>query len=139
MKLKGKIAVWFYLVIIFIVWMEVYTLVTTYDENIISSLLNLVVSILIDVLFLSIVMNNYVEFKDEYLLITFGFIKRTIPYEDIISVTETNNPLSSLAASLDRIEIKCKTHHTVMVSICDKDKFFKEIKNKNTDIVVVNK
>lgn len=70
------------------------------------------------------------------MLIVFGFIKKKIPYDDILTLCATNNPLSSLAASLDRIEIKCKNKSIVLISLVDKEIFFSEIRKKNFKIVI---
>lgn len=75
-----------------------------------------------------IVFHNFVELQDKTLLIVFGLIKKSIPYHDITALSATNNPLSSLAASLDRIEIQCKNQSDIMISIVDKERFFHEIK-----------
>lgn len=140
MKFKGKVAAWFYLLIFFILVMQYPILFSIYKDGItVDSMISLVIIVLLIAIFISIIFINYVELNDEYMLIVFSFIKKKIYYEDIISLTETNNPLSSLAASLDRIEIKCKKETNVMISILDKKSFYKEIKLHNTNIEIYPK
>lgn len=140
MKFKGKVAAWFYLLIFFILVMQYPILFSIYKDGItVDSMISLVIIVLLIAIFISIIFINYVELNDEYMLIVFSFIKKKIYYEDIISLTETNNPLSSLAASLDRIEIKCKKETSVMISILDKKSFYKEIKLHNTNIEIYPK
>ena len=140
MKFKGKVATWFYLLIFFILVMQYPILFSIYKDGItVDSMISLVIIVLLIAIFISIIFINYVELYDEYMLIVFSFIKKKIYYEDIISLTETNNPLSSLAASLDRIEIKCKKETSVMISILNKKSFYKEIKLHNTNIEIYPK
>jgi len=140
MKFKGKVAAWFYLLIFFILVMQYPILFSIHKDGItVDSMISLVIIVLLIAIFISIIFINYVELYDEYMLIVFSFIKKKIYYEDIISLTETNNPLSSLAASLDRIEIKCKKETNVMISILDKKSFYKEIKLHNTNIEIYPK
>ena len=61
-----------------------------------------------------------IKLQSETLLIAFGLIKKQILYEDITALLITNNPTSSLAASLDRIEIKCGGKSEVMIALVDK-------------------
>ena len=140
MKFKGKVAAWFYILIFFVLVMQYSILFSIYKDGItVDSMISLVIIVLLIAIFISIIFINYVELYDKYMLIVFSFIKKKIYYEDIISLTETNNPLSSLAASLDRIEIKCKKETNVMISILDKKSFYKEIKLHNTNIEIYPK
>ena len=75
--------------------------------------------------------------RSYYVLIVFGFIKKKIPYSDIVALSTTNNPLSSLAASFDRIEIKCKSKANTMISVIDKEQFLSEIKKYNSNINIM--
>ncbi len=60
-----------------------------------------------------------------------GWLLRiSIPVADILSVHPTNNPLSSPAMSLDRLEIRYrrgKRDRTVMISPLDKEAFAREL------------
>lgn len=137
MKFKGKVAEWFYAIMLLIAVILIPTIISTIrDKEIVDMIICLVMFILIELFFISIVLFNYVKLEDDYLLIVFGFIKKKIPYDDILTLCATNNPLSSLAASLDRIEIKCKNKSIVLISLVDKEIFFSEIRKKNFKIVI---
>ncbi len=138
MKFKGKVAEWFYVIILFLAVILISTIISTIrDKEIIDMIICLVMFILIELFFISIVLFNYVKLEDDYLLIVFGFVKKKIPYDDILTLCATNNPLSSLAASLDRIEIKCKNKSIVLISLLNKEDFFREISKKNAGIIVM--
>lgn len=67
------------------------------------------------------------------------FFKTTIQIDQIKKIAETNNPLSSPAASLDRIAIYYNTRGSVMISPKDKIGFIHQLKEINPTIVVVLK
>lgn len=138
MKFKGKISWWFYAIMIGVAALLIPIMIfsAVVDTNVIVFMINLLVFSVVELFCIPIVLFNYVELQKEALLIVFGFIKKKIPYSDIASLSATNNPLSSLAASLDRIEIKCRTKSSTMISVIDKERFFNEMKKYNPDISI---
>ena len=138
MKFKGKISWWFYAIMIGVAALLIPIMIfsAVVDTNVIVFMINLLVFAVVELFCIPIVLFNYVELQKEALLIVFGFIKKKIPYSDIVSLSATNNPLSSLAASLDRIEIKCRTKSSTMISVIDKEQFFNEMKKYNPDISI---
>ena len=56
----------------------------------------------------------------------FGFQKATYPVSKIRRLRETSNPLASLAASFDRIELRIG-YEELMIAVKDKEEFFAEI------------
>lgn len=137
MKFKGKVSGWFYgvtigvaVILIFIITMSII------DNEIWVLMMNVLGLILIELFCIPIILHNYVELQDEMLVIVFGWIKKEIPYEDIISLSSTHNPLSSLAASFDRIEIKCKSQSDVMISVIDKEGLLSEMNQYNPSIKI---
>lgn len=68
-------------------------------------------------------------FREEDLLVQTGFLKWTVPYKDITGFSETNNPLSSPALSLDRIRIEYGGR-AIMVSPERKDEFLAVLRGK---------
>ncbi|MDR1404953.1 MAG: PH domain-containing protein [Candidatus Methanoplasma sp.] len=50
-----------------------------------------------------------------------------IPYSDIKSIKESNNPISAKALSTDRVEIKCRNNKSVYVSPTRKQEFIVEL------------
>lgn len=71
------------------------------------------------------------------LTIKSGFIiNKCIDIHSIRKLTETNNPLSSPAASLDRIEIKYNGYNNILVSPKDKKAFVDQLMAINPAIEV---
>lgn len=67
------------------------------------------------------------------------FFNLKVDIDTILSISETNNPLSSPATSIDRLEIKYQRDRkidTVMISPKDKTGFIKMITEVNPDIAV---
>jgi hypothetical protein len=139
MKFKGKVSWWFYAIIIGVAALVIPIIIVSafVDTNVVALIINLVVLVAVELFCIPIVFHNFVELQNETLLIAFGFIKKKIPYSDIVALSATNNPLSSLGASFDRIEIKCKSEANTMISIIDKERFFHEMKKYNSDITIM--
>lgn len=79
---------------------------------------------------------NYTIESDE-LTIKCGFLfNKTIDIKTIRKITETNNPLSSPATSLDRLEIKYGKFDTVIISPKKKKEFIENITTLNPNIEV---
>lgn len=69
---------------------------------------------------------KYVVTEDA-LIIHGGLFKKTILLSSILSVTETRNPLSSPAFSLDRLAIKFGEGKTILISPKDKAGFLRDL------------
>ncbi len=65
--------------------------------------------------------------SEQQLRVRCGPFSWSLPLSAISSVTETRNPLSSPALSLDRLEISYENCKTIMVSPADKTAFRKAI------------
>ena len=138
MRLKGKVAAWFYGIMFFVAAVEVPILIVSVwiEPNLFGTVLSLLVLICVESLFLSIAIRNYVEFRKETLLVVFGFIKKSIPYDEIICSSATKDPWSSLAASTDRIKIRTKSKGDMMISVVDKERFFSEMQSRKPRAVI---
>lgn len=138
MRFKGKVGGWFYATMLFVAVVTVPTLIrgAMFDYDLFALIINWAVFVLVEGFFVSILLFNYVELREEVLFIRFGPFKVEIAYSDIVSLSKTKNPLSSLAASLDRIEIQRRTKGGLMISVEGKERFFKEIKKINPDIKI---
>jgi len=64
---------------------------------------------------------------EDALIIHGGLFKKTILLSSILSVTETRNPLSSPAFSLDRLAIKFGEGKTILISPKDKAGFLRDL------------
>lgn len=79
---------------------------------------------------------NYTIESDE-LIIKCGFLfNKTIDIKTIKKITETNNPLSSPATSLDRLEINYGKFDTIIISPKHKTEFINDIKRLNPNVEV---
>lgn len=66
---------------------------------------------------------TYYILNEENLIIKYGPFKSTIPLQSINRVKKTNNPLSSPALSLKRVEIHYDKYNSVFISPVDRDEF----------------
>lgn len=138
MQFKGKVSWWFYAIIIGVAAILVPIIAFLIVEKILLvAIINFVVFVIVELFCFCIAFHNYVELKNEYLLIVFGFIKMKILYDDIVELSITNDFSSSLAASLDRIKIIQTDQSAVMIALLDKEIFFNEIKKRNPKITVI--
>jgi Bacterial PH domain len=113
-----------------------------------------VITIPLTIFIIWVVFATYYEIQGEYLKIVSGPIRYTINIHSIQSVKPTNNPLSSPALSIDRLEIQYnKTNKKgglqsnksvwssgmALISPKDKQKFIEELLKVNPDIDVMEK
>ena len=117
MRFRGKVSWWFYAIMIGVAGLQIPLIIVSafIDPNVVVLLMNLAIFVSVEVFCVSIAIHNFVELEEESLLIVFGFLWRRIPYSEITALRATNNPLSSLAASLDRIEIRCRNKASTMI------------------------
>ena len=130
MRFKGKVSWWFYGIMIGCAALLIpMTIVSGFVNPSIVALVVCLVSLLgIEGFCISIAVHNFVELQEEALLIVFGFIQKRIPYNDIVGISPTNDPSSSLAASLDRIEIRCRNQSSTMIAVIHKEGFLNQMK-----------
>ena len=129
MKLQGKISIWFWIILIAGNAFMLYGLCFAGEQMVILIL----TLILYNIIFLPIVIRNYVLIEDGNLKLVFGFARDSMEVEEIISVRHTWDPIASSAASLDRIVIKSRRKE-IMCSVRDKQKLYDELKRLNPEI-----
>ena len=97
MRLKGKTAAWFYGIIVLVAAVEVPILIVSVwiEPNLFGAVISFLTLVCVESLCLSIVMRNYVEFQEEALLVVFGFIRKSIPYDEIVGISATKEPTIS--------------------------------------------
>ena len=86
-----------------------------------------------EVVFLPILLRNYIFLGLGSVTVVFGIGKDSIKISDIIEVYQTHNPIASSAASLDRIVIKGRRQE-IMCAVQEKQRFFEELKKRNPQI-----
>lgn len=131
MKFKGKVAAWFWLIIIAVNAVCIYELFFDPD-NVLLLLFSLA---LCDIIFIPIVVRNYVVIEEEKLKLFFGFGKDSMRIADIEEIKGSSCPISSSAASLDRLFIKGKGQEMVL-AVKDKTALVNELKMRNAAIRV---
>lgn len=86
---------------------------------------------------LQLFINTYYVVEDKTLKIRSGFLyKLTIDIHQIKKLEETNSPLSSPAASFDRLEIIYNKFDSVIISPKDKKAFIEDLLQINPSIEI---
>ena len=134
MNFRTKIDWWIGLVISFLpitcIWMIIRYFQIGGITNLIVGLIMLISSItIIPIFFITYILD------EKELLVKLGFFYTLkIAYSSITSVQETRNPLSSLAMSIDRIEIKYGKGGCVLISPKNKQEFLRVLREKMESI-----
>jgi hypothetical protein len=85
-------------------------------------------------------MSTYYLIDGGFLTIRCSFLINTrIKISRVKKISETNNPLSAPAASLDRLEITYDDYGSVLISPKDKSGFIKHITRLNPQVEVTYK
>ncbi len=134
MRLRGKIAIWFWAVFIFAEGAMIHGMVFP-TENPVPLGLGLVT---VNLIFLPIVIRNYVEIDQDTIRVVFGLAKDVMKISEITEIYQTFNPIASSAASLDRIVIRGRRQE-LMCSVRDKETLFRELKRLNPAIEIRSK
>lgn len=134
MKYKGKTAVWFYAMALCMNLMIPFLCLQSQEQlsgGETGRIIGVIALLASDLLILPMIVRNYVILEEEELLIRVGFFTQRVRYGEIESIKKTHNPLSSMALSLDRIEIKWR-NGDVMVSVQEREAFIEEL-NRRAD------
>ena len=130
-RFKGKIAIWFWVLIVLCNFVGIYACI---DKEANGGIAAGIIGLLIcNIVFLPMVIRNYVEVQEDKLIIAFGFSTESVNISDITEMYESCNPLASTAASLDRIIIKARSR-MLMCSVKEKKELFETIKEKNPNL-----
>lgn len=131
MKFKGKIAVWFWLILLAGNLVMAYELVASNDVSAeIAAAL-----VVFNAIFIPIVVRNYVVVDGDRMAIYFGIMKDSMEISEIMEIRRTCNPISATAASLDRIEIKGRRQEMIC-AVRDRDRLIEELLRCNPMIKV---
>lgn len=102
-----------------------------------SDLIGIIVQFAIMFAFVALFFSISYEVTDKALTVTsFFFIKKSVPIKDITRIVESSNPISSPAASLDRLEIYYGKYGSTVISPKDKMKFIAHLKRISPSIQV---
>ena len=86
-----------------------------------------------NIVFLPMLVKNYVEIDGEKLVLVLGLCRTTMEIGEIKEVYKTHNPIASGALSLDRVMIRGRRQE-MLISVCDKELLFRELKRINPAI-----
>ena len=100
-----------------------------------SIVLLLGVLIFCNVIYLPMLIRNYVVIDELNLVLYFGLFKDSMAIENIEEIHGSHNPIASSAASLDRLVIKGKRQEMV-IALKDKAGFVREMQKRNYRIQV---
>lgn len=130
-RFKGKIAVWFWIIIALC---NIVCIYACFDKGANGGIVAGIIGLLIcNLIFLPMAIRNYVEVQEDKLIIAFGFSTETVNISDITEMYESRNPLASTAASLDRVIIKAG-NRMLMCSVKEKTELFETVKEKNPNL-----
>ena len=134
MIFKGKVDWWFYGIMVLIAVILVPIIVMAFIDGMTgAAVVDLLVLAAIEGFCGLIVGRNYVRLEGCGLTIVFGLIQLSMGYSEVTAISETHNMLSSLAASVDRIEIRYGKNGCVMIAVEEKQAFFAEMKKRCPD------
>lgn len=134
MRFKGKIGwLWW-----FVMASTTYSFYDMSNEFMQGGLFLKISSVLLVIIYFGLwymTFKNYACIEDQSLIIYLGPFKQTIPIADILSIRKTHNPLSSMALSFDRLEIRARKTY-VMISLKDKQGFADAMSRLNPNIEI---
>lgn len=89
------------------------------------------------VFMIHMIMTTYYTINGNSLTIKCGFLfNKTIDISSIKKISETNNPISSPATSIDRLEITYGKYNSVIISPKQKQQFINDITTLNPKVEV---
>ena len=128
---KSKIGIGIVIFIALILGLSSYLMIK--DGVWIGLLINVLVVVFIAYIFLQ----TYYIIDEGILKVKCAFfINKSFEISRVTKVTETNNPLSAPAASLDRLEIVFDNHESVIISPKQKNDFILQLRKLNPKIIV---
>lgn len=90
--------------------------------------INVAILLMISLFIVHMLTTTYYQINGDTLIIRCGFLyNKSLKIESIKKIIETRNPISSPAASLDRLELVYNTFDSVLVSPKDKMGFINEL------------
>ena len=137
MRIKGKIAIWFWIMFAGMEVLMLYSFFVPSDEGGDIGLQVIVAFVFLvwNIVFLPMLVKNYVEIDGEKLVLVLGLCRTTMEIGEIKEVYKTHNPIASGALSLDRVMIRGRRQE-MLISVCDKELLFRELKRINPAIKI---
>ena len=134
MKFRGKVAVWWYLIIV-ILNVALIGMIVKYGLHYISYFYILPAGLL-DLYLIPVCFANYVELDKKKIFIRFGFSRGEVLVEDITAMHRADRFTLSFCASADVVLLACRNKKNVVVSLKDNKAFMDELQKLNKKIKV---
>lgn len=134
MKFRGKVAVWWYLIIV-ILNVALIGMIVKYGLHYISYFYILPAGLL-DLYLIPVCFANYVELDKKKIFICFGFSREEVLVEDITAMHRADRFTLSFCASADVVLLACRNKKNVVVSLKDNKAFMDELQKLNKKIKV---
>lgn len=134
MKFKGKIGWWWWFVLASLTF-STFDIFQDFEGFNFFTLILRGLILLVYIGFWYMVFKNYALVEKDVLTIYLGPFKTTIPILEILSIRKTYNPLSSMAISFDRLEIRARKT-SVMIALKDEQGFADAICMQNPTVEV---
>lgn len=134
MKFRGKVAVWWYLIIV-ILNVALIGMIVKYGLHYISYFYILPAGLL-DLYLIPVCFANYVELDKKKIFIHFGFSREEVLVEDITAMHRADRFTLSFCASADVVLLACRNKKNVVVSLKDNKAFMDELQKLNKKIKV---
>ncbi len=134
MKFRGKVAVWWYLIIV-ILNVALIGMIVKYGLHYISYFYILPAGLL-DLYLIPVCFANYVELDEKKIFIRFGFSREEVLVEDITAMHRADRFTLSFCASADVVLLACRNKKNVVVSLKDNKAFMDELQKLNKKIKV---
>ena len=134
MTFKGKIDIWWYVVIALL---NGVTLGLTLNVGFTTVWGYLILLVLVDLYSIPVLFRNEVIVDKKQVVIHFGLLTKTLPTQEITSIRKMKNYSASFAASFDRVGIESKRMSTVFVALYENREFANELMKLNKKIKYV--
>ena len=142
MKFKTKIDWWLHLIFTFCIIINIWLIATAINSELGTVIVAVMSTFLNIFLIIPMWFNTYYLLDENELHVKSGLFDAVkIDLGLITNVSETRNPQSSPALSLDRLEIKYKVKNsraseTIIISPKDKQEFIRQLKTRNDNIEI---
>ena len=134
MTFKGKIDIWWYVVIALLNGVTLGIILNVGFTTVWGYLILLV---LVDLYSIPVLFRNEVIVDKKQVVIHFGLLTKTLPTQEITSIRKMKNYSASFAASFDRVGIESKRMSTVFVALYENREFANELMKLNKKIKYV--
>ena len=129
-RFDGKTAWWLYLLLVLYNLTPIAILL--FDKSFewtASTIICFVLSYLFNVVWLPIMIIDWVDVYDDYFVFHYGFSKFVVKIEDVVEIKKSHNPVSATANSFDRVYVKT-TKKSFYLSLYKNDEFVELITSK---------